>query len=100
MAHRIHYSAFDHYRTAMIGDFRAVSNTARFAVELMKRTLKRMLVHFNRHVLEVTAFSRALNKSKFALKTLVIVYLIVSEFLTASVVRALNHSLVIYFGSQ
>ena len=84
----------------MIGDFRAVRSISRFAVKLMKRTLKRMLVHFGRHVLEVTAFSRALNESKFALKKLVIVDLIDSEFSIASVVRALNHSLVIHFGRQ
>ena len=84
----------------MIGDFRAVSSIARFAVELMTRTLKRMLVHFGRHVLELTVFSRTLNESKFALKKLVIVYLIDSEFSTASVVRALNHSWIVHFGGQ
>ena len=84
----------------MIGDFRAVSSIARFAVELIKRTLKRMLVHFSRHVLEVTVLSRALNESKFALKKLVIVDLINSEFSNAFVVRALNHSLIIHFGGQ
>ena len=59
-----------------------------------------MLVHFGRHVLEVIAFSRALNESKFALTKLVIVDLINNEFLTASVVRAANNSLIIHFGRQ
>ena len=100
MEHRINLSAFEHYRTAMIGDFSAVGSIARFAVELMIRTLKRLLVHFVRQDLEVTAFSRALNKSKIKLNKHVIVNLIDTEFSTASVVRSSNHSLIIYFGGQ
>ena len=50
--------------------------------------MKRMLVHFGSHGFVFTAFSRKLNKSKFALKKLMIVYLIDNEFSTAFVVRA------------
>ena len=60
----------------MINNFRAVNPIERFAVKLMKQTLKRMLEHFGRHDRVVTNFSRALNESKFALKKLMIVDLI------------------------
>ena len=84
----------------MIGDFRAVSSIARFAVELIKQTLKRMLVHFGRHGLVVTALAGHFKKSKFALKKLMIVNLIDYIFSTAFVVRASNHNLIIQFGGQ
>lgn len=77
----------------MIGDFRAVGSLERFAVNLFKRILKRMLIHFIRHVLVVTDSNKAFNEFKFLLNKLVIVYLIDGEFSTAFVVHASNHSI-------